>query len=215
MYQYILFDLDGTLTDSAPGIIRCVQYALEKCGHGSYPDHKLLPFIGPPLTESFQNVCGMSTAEAHMALEYYRERFARVGMYENSVYAGIPELLHKLRQAGKTLAVATSKPQLYAEKILEHFGLATHFATIAGPGFNGELPTKADVIGEVLQRLQITAAANTAVMLGDRKHDALGAQQNAIAIIGAGYGYGAPGELAAVGVRQIAATPQDFTKFLL
>lgn len=116
MYKYILFDLDGTLTDSAPGIIRCVQYALEKSGKGSYPDHELLPFIGPPLTESFQNFCGMSEGEAHAALEYYRERFAHVGMFENSVYDGIPQLLETLRQAGKILAVATSKPQLYAEK---------------------------------------------------------------------------------------------------
>ena len=124
MYKYILFDLDGTLTDSAPGIIRCVQYALEKCGKGTCPDRELLPFIGPPLTESFQKICGMTAAEANTALEYYRERFACVGMYENSVYDGIPELLQNLRQAGKTLAVATSKPQLYAEKILEHFGLS-------------------------------------------------------------------------------------------
>ena len=130
----------------------------------------------------------MTAAEANTALEYYRERFACVGMYENSVYDGIPELLQNLRQAGKTLAVATSKPQLYAEKILEHFGLAAHFSTIAGPGFNGELPTKADVISEVLQRLHLTAAdKNAAVMLGDREHDAIGAQQNKIAIIGAGY----------------------------
>lgn len=99
MYKYILFDLDGTLTDSAPGIIRCVQYALEKCGKGTCPDRELLPFIGPPLTESFQKVCGMTAAEANTALEYYRERFARVGMYENSVYDGIPELLQNLRQA--------------------------------------------------------------------------------------------------------------------
>lgn len=109
MYKYILFDLDGTLTDSAPGIIRCVQYALEKCGKGTCPERELLPFIGPPLTESFQKICGMTAAEANTALEYYRERFARVGMYENSVYDGIPELLQNLRQAGKTLAVATSK----------------------------------------------------------------------------------------------------------
>ena len=198
MYKYILFDLDGTLTDSAPGIIRCVQYALEKCGKGTCPDRELLPFI------------------ANTALEYYRERFARVGMYENSVYDGIPELLQNLRQAGKTLAVATSKPQLYAEKILEHFGLAAHFSTIAGPGFNGELPTKADVISEVLQRLHLTASdKNAAVMLGDREHDAIGAQQNKIAIIGAGYGYSSPGELSAAGVRQIVSTPQDFADFLL
>ena len=98
MYKYILFDLDGTLTDSAPGIIRCVQYALEKCGKGTCPDRELLPFIGPPLTESFQKVCGMTAAEANTALEYYRERFARVGMYENSVYDGIPELLQALRR---------------------------------------------------------------------------------------------------------------------
>ena len=96
MYKYILFDLDGTLTDSAPGIIRCVQYALEKCGKGTCPDRELLPFIGPPLTESFQKICGMTAAEANTALEYYRERFARVGMYENSVYDGIPELLQNL-----------------------------------------------------------------------------------------------------------------------
>lgn len=216
MYKYILFDLDGTLTDSAPGIIRCVQYALEKCGKGTCPDRELLPFIGPPLTESFQKICGMTAAEANTALEYYRERFARVGMYENSVYDGIPELLQNLRQAGKTLAVATSKPQLYAEKILEHFGLAAHFSTIAGPGFNGELPTKTDVISEVLQRLYLTAAdKNAAVMLGDREHDAIGAQQNKIAIIGAGYGYSSPGELSAAGVRQIVSAPQDFADFLL
>ena len=197
MYKYILFDLDGTLTDSAPGIIRCVQYALEKCGKGTCPDRELLPFIGPPLTESFQKVCGMTAAEANTALEYYRERFARVGMYENSVYDGIPELLQNLRQAGKTLAVATSKPQLYAEKILEHFGLAAHFSTIAGPG-------------------HLTAAdKNAAVMLGDREHDAIGAQQNKIAIIGAGYGYSSPGELSAAGVRQIVSAPQDFADFLL
>ena len=188
MYKYILFDLDGTLTDSAPGIIRCVQYALEKCGKGTCPDRELLPFIGPPLTESFQKVCGMTAAEANTALEYYRERFARVGMYENSVYDGVPELLQNLRQAGKTLAVATSKPQLYAEKILEHFGLAAHF-------------TAAD--------------KNAAVMLGDREHDAIGAQQNNIAIIGAGYGYSSPGELSAAGVRQIVSAPQDFAEFLI
>lgn len=116
MYKYILFDLDGTLTDSAPGIIRCVQYALEKCGKGSWDAADLFRFIGPPLTESFQKFCGMTAAEADTGLEYYRERFARVGMYENSVYGGVPELLQTLRQANKTLAVATSKPAALCRK---------------------------------------------------------------------------------------------------
>ena len=134
MYKYILFDLDGTLTDSAPGIIRCVQYAPGKnAAKAPAPDRELLPFIGPPLTESFQKVCGMTAAEANTALEYYRERFARVGMYENSVYDGIPELLQNLRQAGKTPCEPAKQAALYAEKILEHFGLAAHFSTIAGP----------------------------------------------------------------------------------
>lgn len=216
MYQYILFDLDGTLTDSAPGIIRCVQYALEKCGKGSWDSADLFRFIGPPLEESFIRFCGMTTEEAAAGLEFYRERFARFGMFENSVYPGIPALLELLQQNGRTLAVATSKPELYAREILEHYELAPYFATIAGPGFNGELPTKADVITEVLQRLEIKGNAKTStVMLGDREHDAIGAQQNGIAILGAGYGYSAPGELEAAGVKQIAARPEDFLSFLL
>lgn len=216
MYKYILFDLDGTLTDSAPGIIRCVQYALEKCGQGSWDSADLFRFIGPPLTDSFKDFCGMTDTEAAAALEYYRERFVRFGMFENSVYDGIPQLLETLRQAGKTLAVATSKPQLYAEKILEHYKLAPYFTTVAGPGFNGELPTKADVIGEVLQRLQVTDADKIhAVMLGDREQDVRGALVNGITAFGAGYGYSAPGELQAAGVSRVAAKPQDFAEFLL
>ena len=216
MYKYILFDLDGTLTDSAPGIIRCVQYALEKCGKGTCPDRELLPFIGPPLTESFQKVCGMTAAEANTALEYYRERFARVGMYENSVYDGIPELLQKPAAGRQDPCRSHQQAAAYAEKSWNTLGLAAHFSTIAGPGFNGELPTKADVISEVLQRLHLTAAdKNAAVMLGDREHDAIGAQQNKIAIIGAGYGYSSPGELSAAGVRQIVSAPQDFAELFI
>lgn len=216
MYKYILFDLDGTLTDSAPGIIRCVRYALEKCNKDNYPDHELVPFIGPPLTESFQKICGLTPAETNTALEFYRERFASIGMFENSVYTGVPELLQQLEAAGMQLAVATSKPQVYAEKILEHFSLSASFATVAGPGFNGELPTKADVIAEVLDRLGLTDAdKENIVMLGDREHDALGARANGIEMFGAGYGYSAPGELAAAGVRHIASAPLDFADFLL
>lgn len=216
MYKYILFDLDGTLTDSAPGIIRCVQYALEKCGKGQWDSADLLRFIGPPFSESFPRYCGMTPAETKTAIEFYRQRFTRFGMFENSVYPGIPALLQQLQASGKTLAVATSKPQDYAETILNHFGLSGYFVTTAGPGFNGELPTKADVIAEVLQRLHVADAdKSSVVMLGDREHDALGAKQNGIDCCGAGYGYSAPGELQAAGVTKIAQCPGDFAKFLL
>lgn len=157
----------------------------------------------------------MTAAEANTALEYYRERFARVGMRKLRLrrYSRITA-----KPAAGRQDPCRSHQQAAAlrRKILEHFGLAAHFSTIAGPGFNGELPTKADVISEVLQRLHLTAAdKNAAVMLGDREHDAIGAQQNKIAIIGAGYGYSSPGELSAAGVRQIVSTPQDFADFLL
>lgn len=185
-----------------------------KCGKGTCPDRELLPFIGPPLTESFQKICGMTAAEANTALEYYRERFARVGMYENSVYDGIPEITAK--PAAGRQDRSHQQAAALRRKILEHFGLAAHFSAIAGPGFNGELPTKADVISEVLQRLHLTAAdKNAAVMLGDREHDAIGAQQNKIAIIGAGYGYSSPGELSAAGVRQIVSAPAGFCRLFI
>lgn len=216
MYKYILFDLDGTLTDSAPGIIRCIQYALEKTGKGTWDAADLFRFIGPPLDESFEHVCGMNPAEVKQALEYFRERFVRFGMFENSVYEGVPELLEKLHQAGFTMAVATSKPQEYAQKIIKNFNLDKYFVTIAGPGFNGELPTKADVIAEVLRRLELSASdKDSVIMLGDREHDALGARANGIEAFGAAYGYGAPGELEAAGVKNIARQPLDFEKFLL
>ena len=118
--RYLLFDLDGTLTDSAEGILRCVQYALEQCGTPEPDAEKLRPFIGPPLLDSFQEFCGMPPARAAFAVEQYRKRFSTVGLLENAVYDGIPELLEKLREHGYVLAVATSKPEVYTLRILEH-----------------------------------------------------------------------------------------------
>lgn len=216
MYQYVLFDLDGTLTDSAPGIIRCVQYALEKLDKGNWEAADLFRFIGPPLTDSFQRFCGLTAQEADAGLVLYRERFVRFGMFENSVYDGVVPLLELLKDNGKTLAIATSKPQVHAQTILEHFDLAKYFTTITGPGLNGELPTKTAVITETLRRLNIDEdSKSSVVMLGDREHDAIGAKENGITIFGAGYGYGAPGELEKAGVTTIASAPSDFAKLLL
>ena len=130
--RYLLFDLDGTLTDSAEGILRCVQYALEQCGTPEPDAEKLRPFIGPPLLDSFQEFCGMPPARAAFAVEQYRKRFSTVGLLENAVYDGIPELLEQLREHGYVLAVATSKPEVYTLRILEHFDLFKYFTAVAG-----------------------------------------------------------------------------------
>ena len=127
-YQYILFDLDGTLTNSQLGITTCVAYALESFGIHTENPEELRKFIGPPLKESFVKYYNMTDGEGDRAVEKYRERFATVGLYENEVYAGIPELLQKLKAQGKTLLVATSKPTVYSDKILEHFGLKEYFS---------------------------------------------------------------------------------------
>ena len=126
-YPWILFDLDGTLTDSRPGILRCVQYALEQCGMPEPDETKLYPFIGPPLFTSFQEFCGMDPERAAFAVEQYRIRFRKIGMFENSVYPGIPEMLQALRDAGAVLAVATSKPEVFTLQIMEHFHLSQYF----------------------------------------------------------------------------------------
>lgn len=123
-YQTILFDLDGTLTDPYPGISKSIAYALEKMEAPALDAQTLVTFIGPPLLQSFQEICEFTENQAIEAVGYYRERFAIKGLYENSVYAGIPELLSSLKKSGKTLAVATSKPTVFAEKILHHFQLA-------------------------------------------------------------------------------------------
>ena len=151
--RYLLFDLDGTLTDSAEGILRCVQYALEQCGTPEPDAEKLRPFIGPPLLDSFQEFCGMPPARAAFAVEQYRKRFSTVGLLENAVYDGIPELLEKLREHGYVLAVATSKPEVYTLRILEHFDLFKYFTAVAGCDIHRAGETKADMIRLALRRL--------------------------------------------------------------
>ena len=151
--RYLLFDLDGTLTDSAEGILRCVQYALEQCGTPEPDAEKLRPFIGPPLLDSFQEFCGMPPARVAFAVEQYRKRFSTVGLLENAVYDGIPELLEKLREHGYVLAVATSKPEVYTLRILEHFDLFKYFTAVAGCDIHRAGETKADMIRLALRRL--------------------------------------------------------------
>lgn len=153
MYQYILFDLDGTLTDPKIGITTCVQYALHKMGIEEPDPDKLEPFIGPPLTDSFRDFYDMDEEKAGQAVTYYRERFSTVGLLENEVYPGIPEMLAELKRAGKRLAIASSKPTVFVKKILEHFEICQYFDVIVGSELDGTRSRKEEVVEEALRQL--------------------------------------------------------------
>lgn len=208
--KYILFDLDGTLTDSQEGIIRCVQHALGKFGIEETDYNNLKRFIGPPLLGSFMDFYGFEEEKAALAVQYYRERFTNIGIFENRVYEGIPELLKKLKEDGYVLAVATSKPHLFMERILEKYELDSYFTTVVGCQMESLKSQKADVIRTVLNQIQITEdTLDRAVMVGDRFHDVEGARECGIACIGVLYGYGSREELLGEGACAVAETPED------
>ncbi|MGL5675277.1 MAG: HAD family hydrolase [Cellulosilyticaceae bacterium] len=206
MYNTILFDLDGTLTDPKEGITKSVQHALKAFGIEAQLDD-LLCFIGPPLQWSFQEYYGFDEEKAKLAIEKYRERFREIGMFENKVYEGIEEMLEALVKEGKTLAVATSKPEVFAVQILEHFGLAKYFKVIVGSELDGTRVNKKDVIEEVFVRLQLTEEEKVHIlMIGDRKHDIIGAKACGIDSIGVRFGYGEGNELEEAGATYIVDT---------
>lgn len=214
MYKYILFDLDGTLTDSKPGITTCVQYALHRMGIEEPDLNKLEPFIGPPLMDSFHDFYGFSEEQGKQATAYYRERYSVTGLFENEVYPGIDRLLADLKTAGKKLAVASSKPQVYVERILDHFGLLTYFDVVVGSEMNGTRTKKEEVVEEALRRL-LPEKYNAVAMVGDRRFDIEAARAYHIAGIGVAYGYAAPGELEKAGADVIAETVEELGKILL
>lgn len=212
--QVILFDLDGTLTDPAIGITNGARKGLERFGIQE-PDHtKLYKFIGPPLLESFQVFYGMTPEQAQEAVRAYREYYGVTGLFENKVYDGIPELLRDLRAAGKTLAVATSKPEAFSVRILERFGLAQYFHHIGGASFDSSRSSKSAVVAYSLG-LCGNPAPETVVMVGDRKHDVEGAKNNGLQSIGVLYGYGGRPELEKAGADVIAESVERLRKILL
>ncbi len=211
MAQYILFDLDGTLTDPKEGITRCVQYALEKLGiHAE--QSSLLPFIGPPLPDSFHEFFGLDEAQTQRAVQYYRERFGTVGLYENEPYPAIPPVLTELKRRGCTLAVATSKPTVYSVQICDRFGLRGYFDTIVGSELDGTRTDKAEVIAEVLR--QLGARPDESCMVGDRRFDIEGAHKCGLRAIGVRYGYAIGDELERAGADAIADTPHALLTLL-
>ena len=193
-YTYILFDLDGTLTDPKEGITKSIQYALNKMGIIENDLDKLTSFIGPPLLQSFVEFYSFSEDEASQALQFYRERFAVTGLFENEVYEGMEKLLKNLNNLNYRLAVATSKPTVYAKQILDFFNLSKYFEVIIGSELDGTRSAKGEVIAEVLTQMK-KKKKYQCVMIGDRKHDLIGASENGIDSIGVTYGYGSQQEL--------------------
>lgn len=211
--KYILFDLDGTLTDSGEGILNCVKYALEKMGE-PIPDYETqLRFIGPPLVESFREYAGLSPEDAENAVEIYRERYKTKGLFENCVYDGIPQLLEKLKQSGKSLLLATAKPIVFAERIMQHFDLAKYFDGLYGAELNPPYNNKIAVMRLALEKGGVSDLS-AAVMVGDREQDVLGSKAVGIECVGVRYGYAEKNELENAGADYICTTVAELVELL-
>lgn len=212
-YKTVLFDLDGTLTDPAFGITNSVIYSLKKYGIEKVEREELYKFIGPPLHESYQKFFGFSEEESFKAVEYYREYYKTKGIYENIVYGGVENLLKSLVASGKTVALATSKPEIFAKEILRYFNLEEYFTFVAGANLDGSRTLKADVIRHALDSMGITDKSSV-VMVGDREHDIIGAKTIGIDSIGVLFGYGSREELEAAGADYIAETVDGIKTFI-
>ena len=212
-YKYILFDLDGTITESGPGIMNSVEYALNKMNREVGERDTLKKFIGPPLTESMEKYYGMSEEEALLGVKYYREYYHDKGIYENRVYDGLEEVLKKINEAGKQAIVATSKPEEYAKVIIDHFHLTKYFACVAGMEMDGGRGTKAQVITYALEKNDITDKSNV-LMIGDREHDVIGAHENGLDCLGILYGFGSRKEFEEAGADYIRENVEDILQFV-
>ena len=212
-YDVVLFDLDGTITDPGEGITNSVAYALDKFGIEVTDRKELYKFIGPPLYESFEKFYGFSHEDALKAVDIYREYYRPKGIFECYVYDGIVELLKRLKDEGKTVIVATSKPEGFARQIMEHFDLTQYFTYIAGATMDGSRILKADIIDYALKTCGVTDLTGV-VMVGDREHDVFGAQKIGVDSIGVLFGYGDRAEHEAAGATYIAETPWDIGKFI-
>lgn len=210
-YKTILFDLDGTLTDPKEGITKSVQYALSCLGIEVENSDDLLPFIGPPLQVGFKEQYRLNEQEVVLAVGHFRERFKQVGMFENEVFVGVKELLETLKERGYQLAVATSKPSVFAVQILTHFQLDTYFDLIVGSNLDGTQIYKGEIIAKVMELYG--DRLGTAIMIGDRKHDIIGAHENELDSIGVLFGYGSKEELEAVRPTYIVETVEQLNRF--
>ena len=213
MFDTILFDLDGTLTDPGEGITNSVAYALKKFDMDVSDKRELYKFIGPPLKDSFMKYYGFDEGDSERAISYYREYFRDTGIFENQVYEGIEDMLSRLHAEGKRLVLATSKPEEFAVRILEHFDLKKYFTVVAGASMDSSRSKKGDVIAYAISLCE-SFDKYTAVMVGDREHDIIGAKENGLKSIGVLYGYGDEAELKTAGADYIVPAPEDILKLI-
>ena len=214
MKDIIFFDLDGTITDSGDGIKNSAAYALNKFGIPVPSRDELNKFIGPPLVGSFRNLFGMSNEDADLAVVYYREYYAVKGIFENSLYDGIIEMLETLKESGKTIVLATSKPEIYANQILEYFKIAKYFSYVCGAEMDHKRTDKHEVIEYALETASVSDRSRV-IMVGDRHHDIDGAKKANLDSIGVTYGYGSEAELKEAGADFIARNANELTDLLL
>lgn len=213
-WSCFLFDLDGTIADSAPGITATLAHMFEALSLPVPSPAELLRYVGPPILDAFRDFAGFSPEKSALALEIYRKEYALNGVVGTAVYPGIPELMHAIHESGIPLSLATSKPERPALRMLDHYGLTKYFDVITGASVDETRSAKADVVAEALRRLAaIGADTSRPVMVGDRKHDVEGARANDVPAIFAEWGYGSPAE--EVGVIAVAKTPQELCALLL
>lgn len=214
-YRLILFDLDGTLTDSKVGIMNSLNYALKKSGIVEDNLEKIDSFIGPPLVHAFSASYGLSEEKAVQAVNFYREYFREKGLFENRLYEGVYELLAGLKERGLQIALATSKPTVFAERILEHFSLNRFFDLVVGSNLDNTRCEKAEVIAYVLSCVGTeNIKLSQVVMVGDRKHDIIGAKENGIDSIGVTYGYGETKEIEEAGPTYLVNSVSELNNLL-
>jgi phosphoglycolate phosphatase len=213
-WSCFLFDLDGTIIDSAPGITASLAWTFERHGRPVPSPAELLAYVGPPILDSFRDLAAMTVAEAHHALDVYRPHYLQTGVFNSSVYPGVPTLLKRIHQSGIPMSLATSKPELPATTALDFYGLARYFTVITGASEDEVRSRKADVVAEALRRLAALGAdISRPVMVGDREHDVHGAAEHGVPTIFVEWGYGAVAEQ--IGTIGVAATAQELGTLLL
>lgn len=213
MYKAILFDLDGTLTDSGEGIMKSVQYALEKIGKPEPNLEKLRVFVGPPLLKQFMEYADLDEATGRQAVDFYRERYTPVGVYENSLYPGIEEMLAGLKARGYKLGIASSKPEHFVRIVLEYFKIKEYFDVIVGSEMDGTRTNKAEVLEEALRRFGMEKHREQVILVGDREHDILGARKAGLDCVAVSWGYGSMEELTKAEPLKIVNSAEELLDF--